>query len=47
MTFKPERYPTNWPAIRADRRARAEEQCECGDVRAVGRLPGLDGGDRG
>lgn len=29
MTFKPERYPTNWPAIRAAIRARAEEQCEC------------------
>lgn len=36
MTFRSERYPTNWPAIRASIRARA-----------VGMLPGLDGGDRG
>lgn len=41
MPFRPERYPTNWPAIRASIRARAEEQCECigecGDVHEGGR----------
>lgn len=29
MTFRAERYPKNWPEIRAAIRARAEERCEC------------------
>lgn len=41
MTFRAERYPAEWPSIRAAIRARAGERCECtgecGDAHEGGR----------
>lgn len=47
MTFRAERYPADWPRVRAAIRARAEERCECagqcGDVHVGGRCDAPNG----
>jgi 5-methylcytosine-specific restriction endonuclease McrA len=47
MTFRAERYPKNWPAIRATIRERAGDQCECtgqcGDAHDGGRCAAPNG----